>query len=276
MNSRMRGKKDFTAIYSADLPDDYFSTLSPYDYRAPDCAVPYIQRMNEWLQANRPDDELTIVDVGSSYGFLAMILRTRRSFSELAAGLIDRRPDGGLFEEYIEMDREHFACHPPPYSRMIGIDISESALSYGTSVGLLDRKIVVDLDREDIAPLISSGPAVLICTGTLGYIGPEGLRRLISAIHAPILLGVLILSRTLRVESYLGSCVAAPHLSAAALPHALRQRRFVDAYEREAAIGLVSEARPGIEILERDGWVYGSPLLFASAGGVNWLTREVS
>lgn len=268
----MTGKADFSHTYTQQLPDAYFAALAPYGYTAPEGIIPYLDSLVTWCKSQGYSSPLAILEVGASYGITSMLLRTGRSFDELAWRFCDPQRAGQSTTENLASDRAFFDRFPVTHP-VTGLDASSAALRYAKTVGLLSDTVPCNPNADAVPPLRFAGAVAVISSGTLGYITPDGLNAVLRAIDAPVIFGVLILSRTLGVDSFGEACTRNTSLTVRESSVSLRQRRFVHEQEQRAAMALVAERRPGSALLEEDGWVYASPLIFASAPGLAWLAQ---
>jgi len=268
--NQMAGKADFSDTYVQPLPDFYFAALNRHDYAAPDTLIPYLRQLLSWSQANGYGRSMTILDIGASYGVTAMALRTGLGFHDLARHFADHGRAARGVAELIDADRRFFASFPAGPA-VTALDASRPALDYASAVGLAARVVACDPNVDRVPPLEFDGPVAIVSSGTLGYIAAGGLGAILRAVRAPAVAGILIVSRTLSANPFIAACGHGTSFTVRELPTPLRQRRFIDPAEQQAAIRLVAERRPGAALHEEDGWVYASPLLFASEEGAPWL-----
>ena len=77
------GKIDLTAIYDQPDPRGYYQTLATLEYRIPESASAVDARIIGALRRKRRLRRVTILDVGSSYGVNAELLKHRYGLAEL-------------------------------------------------------------------------------------------------------------------------------------------------------------------------------------------------
>jgi hypothetical protein len=256
----MRGKLNFEAIYTANLPDDYFRELGRLRYRAPDSGAPLLHRHITYLRRSIAARRVTVVDLGASFGFTAMSHRTGLTFAQLAQRFAG--PSRALLPlpQCLALDREFFSSHAATVD-FVGIDRVSSSLRYADTVGLHRRSYVLDVEVGGPPPLdFSDDAVVLFSTGTIGYVGPSGIGRVIAALQADEIVGILVVARTLDLEPIARAVSSTYYVTTPDVP--LRQRRFGTAEEQELAVDAARRVGWNTVGREEDGWVFATPLLF--------------
>jgi carnitine O-acetyltransferase len=150
-------------------------------YAIPQGARPIFERLIErlrQLRGRRP----RVLDIGSSYGVNASLLRYELGLDELYRHYTDH---AHLKNDPVALrvaDRAFLgSLRERVDAYFIGIDSSAPAISYAVDVGLLDDGFVMDLDHD-----LEHGTGtpdldvdLIISTGTVGYIGPGAFARIL-------------------------------------------------------------------------------------------------
>jgi SAM-dependent methyltransferase len=248
-------KANFDDIYSMDDPRAYFSVLGSLDYMIPDVAEPALRQILS-ARAQLANDAPVVLDVGCSYGINAAVHRFPLNFDTLRRRYARREIAGLGADEVMRLDRNFFASWPDTgLGRFIGLDVSEPAVRYATSVGLLDDGIAANLETDFLTPKQASivGRAnVILATGSVGYVTEKTYRKLLGAMdRAP-----WIVSFVLRMFPFdkLTSAFAERGLVTEKLAGAsFVQRRFRDAKEFERTLVALKERGLDTEGLEAEG-----------------------
>jgi SAM-dependent methyltransferase len=153
-------KANFDEIYVMDDPRSYYSVLGGLDYMIPDVAAPVIRQV---LAAKASDGKKPIVlDVGCSYGINAAVHRFPLSFDTLRRRYARRELVELSSDDLLRLDANYFAAWPDRgLASFIGLDVSEPAILYAKSVGLIADGVIADLEENeltsDAARIVSRG-----------------------------------------------------------------------------------------------------------------------
>lgn len=256
------GKLDLTNIYDQPTPLDYFSTLSQLDYCVADEARPAFQRLIEARRDLRDQSEVTVLDVGCSYGINAALLKYGRSLEELNSHYLDH--DGTAREELVSLDGEFFDTPADDQVRMIGIDNAARAVRYAVDAGILDAGVALNLEAADPGPeavSVLENADLVISTGCYGYVTERTFERILEncQVSRPWLANMVLrmfdysdASRMLERHGYVTERV----------PGLVRQRRFASPEEQLRVLGNLDVAGVDPAGLEARGWYYAE--LFVS------------
>lgn len=175
-------KANFDEIYIMDDPRSYYSVLGGLDYMIPDVAEPVIRQV---LAAKASGGNKPIVlDVGCSYGINAAVHRFPLTFDTLRRRYARRELVELSSDDLLRLDANYFAAWPDRgLASFIGLDVSEPAIRYATSVGLLQDGVVADLEESELnadAARIVSRADVILSTGCIGYLGETTFRKLLA------------------------------------------------------------------------------------------------
>lgn len=182
------GKANFDEIYTRDDPRAYFSVLGSLDYMIPDLAEPVVRQLLA-ARAARYGENQTVLDVGCSYGINAAVHRFPINFRTLRTRYARHEMAALRAEELAQLDRNFFASWPDiGLARFIGLDISAPAVRYARNVGLIDRGIVADLERDQLtaedASIVRKAD-VILSTGCIGYVTEKTFSQLLQATASP-------------------------------------------------------------------------------------------
>lgn len=178
-------KANMDGIYDQEDPRAYFRELSKLNYDIPGAAKPIIQQLIRHLQSTS-ERPVHVLDVGSSYGVNAALIKYDMSMPELYAHWGQRILQHATVQEVIENDRSYFnALDEADNLEVTGLDVAENAVAFGAQVGLLDKSIAVNLEdqtlpgtsRRDLASV-----DLVISTGCVGYVTEKTFERLMPAV----------------------------------------------------------------------------------------------
>jgi SAM-dependent methyltransferase len=178
-------KTSMDDIYDRADPRAYFRELKKLDYAIPGAAKPLIQTLIGQLRHD--DGEATqLLDVGCSYGVNAALIKYDLSLSELYAHWGQTVLQGAASDDVIENDRSYFdQLDASENVEVIGLDVAENAVAFGTEVGLLDQGMVVNLETDPLpepcAQKLTSVDLVM-STGCVGYVTERTFEKLLPAV----------------------------------------------------------------------------------------------
>ena len=253
------GKIDLNRIYDQPDPRGYYQTLSRLDYQIPSAAEPLFRKTLRALRRRRPVKALTVLDVGSSYGINAAILKHRYSLS----GLFDiYGPEATEAlptpEALVERDRAIFSGERSDDSLVtVGLDTSAEAIGYAADAGIIDRGIVANF--EERAPTETEAADIarvdlVVSTGAIGYVDAPTFDRILDAASrrpwfAMFALRMFPVERIARALKERGYSILKLH------GETFRQRRFANRDEREEVLTRLDELGIDPAGCERDGWL---------------------
>jgi SAM-dependent methyltransferase len=236
-------KANFDEIYRLPDPRGYFSVLGSLDYMIPDLAEPIVRQLLA-ARAKRDGQQPLVLDVGCSYGINAAVQRFPVSFNTLRSRYAHGEMAAVDPQELARLDRSFYASWPEiGKARFIGLDVSQPAVSYASSVGLLDAGITKDLEQyrlSDTEAGLLRPVNVILSTGCVGYVTERTYRQLLDAIESP----PWIVSFVLRMFPYdaLAASLASYGLVTERLAGAtFVQRRFRDVEEFTKTLSQLAE-----------------------------------
>jgi SAM-dependent methyltransferase len=197
-----------------------------------------------------------VLDIGCSYGINAALHRFPLSFGQLRARYTKREMASVPPPELARLDQNFYASWPQiGQARFIGLDVSQPAINYARSVGLLDDGIAANLEtaalNERDAEVIR--PAnVLLSTGCVGYVTERTFRRVLDSLdELP-----WVISFVLRMFPYdrMAEALDAYGLVTERLAGAtFVQRRFRDVEEFKKSLAVLAERGVDTTGLEAEG-----------------------
>jgi SAM-dependent methyltransferase len=241
-----QAKMDFSDLYTSDDPREYFKYLGQLDYIIPHLAQPVFRQLIQARRAQQ-DGPVTVLDLGCSYAINGALMKFALGYEPLRQRYTAPALQTLSSAEMLELDRAYYRAWPKhPDVRVIGLDISENAIRYAESCGILDRGFAIDLESRDPTPAeaeVLAGVDLIVSTGCVGYVTSKTFQRLAQVARrgrAP-----WVASFVLRMFPYDGiaATLAEQGLQTELYEGAtFVQRRFANREEMEATIRAV-EAR---------------------------------
>ncbi len=253
------GKIDLDAIYNQPDPRGYYQTLFSLDYRIPAAAEPLFRRAIRAFRDTRRRRDATILDVGSSYGVNAAILKHGYPLSELFRLYAPTTIAGIPPRELIERDRSLFNGGRSDASiTAIGLDSASKAIAYASAAGILDNGIAVDFERreptaEEAAQLAPVD--LVVSTGAIGYVGAPTFSRILDAAPRQPWLAVFVL-RMFPITRIAAMLKRRGYAVFKLDGQTFRQRRFANRKERGKVIARLEAIGIDPAGLESDGWLH--------------------
>jgi len=257
------GKTVFDGIYDAPDPRSYYAVMQALDYRIPMQALPFFTRLfTNYRHANSQQEVLNVLDLGSSYGVNAALLKWHLTLQDLYAHYA-----GNIevdFATLLSHDREYFAsCGKQAGLAITGFDVSENALQYATQAGLLDQAVCLNLEENEAdarqGEIISSSDCV-ISSGCIGYITETSLEKILELCspRRPWMAHcILRMVSTEPFEALLRERGYRVWQESTLLP----QRRFASEEEQVQMLGRLREQGIDPQGYEAEGWLYARVLM---------------
>lgn len=240
------GKADFEWTYNRLDPRAYFEALGALDYAIPERAAPVFARVFDERLRAAGERELTVLDIGCSYGVNAAILKYGCTMDDLRRRYRGFARMGLSGRDVMEEDKRHYrACAHRRALKVIGIDKAQVAAAYGYWSGLLDDAIAENL--EEAAPSRFAAQALrrcdmIISTGVVGYVTEKTFTRLVRC--ADLDRAPWIASFVLRIFDYAPIARALQPLGYATEKldgQTFAQRRFADPRERAHVLAILRD-----------------------------------
>jgi len=253
-------KKDFTDIYGQKFPNDYLEEMRRLHYRIPNKTKSFYLSLAEQLY-KRLARPINILDIGSSYGINAALMKHDLEMSDLDDFFLKRENTS------MEQTKQFFEKLPSNnHLKFYQIDISDPALQFSEEVKLCKKGICVNLETESFS--INEIPSfdMIIATGCIGYIGYKAFSNLFvlikkqqtkfsqSEIDKPIfafsVLRIFDMEKIQQTFDYYGYSLVRTDLGP------IRQRQFSDSEEKSQTVSLLHDKGIDSKDYEDDGYFY--------------------
>ncbi|GGQ07651.1 SAM-dependent methyltransferase [Actinomadura coerulea] len=259
MHTDATGKISLDHIYTSPDPRAYFGTLRELDYDIPELAKPHFQRLIAEYREARGVPVPTVLDIGCSYGINAALLNHGATMAEL----YDRYggPDalGYTRARLLARDRELVRSRETTSRlRFLGLDASDSALSYALEAGFLDGAVHADLENGEPtagqrAQLAATD--LVISTGCLGYVTERTISRVVEA-HGERRPWMAHFVLRMFPFDPVAEVLAAAGYTTVRHDGLFRQRRFATPQEQALVLDRLAEVGADPSGLETGGWFY--------------------
>lgn len=260
------GKAVFDDIYTAPDPRPYIARMASLGYSIPAVAQPAFEQLfADYQAAHSPataEQPLHVLDLGSSYGINAALLRNQMPLPQLFERYDAHNTSIATLssEQLLERDQHDFQNASKPHLHFTGLDISAPALHYAQQSGLLQASLCVNLEPDD-AQLDAAQHASLqatncvISSGCIGYITTKTLRKLLDAFQPqqPWMLHCIL--RMFPLDEYT-QLFAEYGYKLTIAPEPVRQRRFDSAEEQAQVISRLQALGIDPAGYEDSGWLY--------------------
>lgn len=263
------GKIDLNAVYDRPDPRAYYQTLAAFDYRIPGAAEPLFRRTIRALRRARRRPSTTLLDVGSSYGVNAAILKHRYSLPALFDIYGREATESIATDRLVERDRMLFGNERSDDSLLtIGLDTSEEAIAYASDAGIIDKGIVANLEERGLTPAEAEALApvdLVLSTGAIGYVGAATFNRILDASHSRPWLAVFAL-RMFPVARIVSALRERGYAVFRLDGETFRQRRFANREERDEVMTRLADMGVDPAGRESDGWLHAEFFLARPEG----------
>jgi hypothetical protein len=285
------GKASLGHLYTQPDPRTYFGTLRRLGYCVPQQAKPYFEKLIKEYRESRQVAVPKVLDIGCSYGINGALLKCDTTMDELYARYggqdggdgSDANPDpdtnpgpdaaeragSPTREALLARDRELSRSRRPAYPiRCVGLDISDSALSYGLAAGFLDDAVHADLESDEPTPRQRAqlaGADLVISTGCLGYVTERTLTRVVQAQDGRL---PWMAHTVLRMFPFdpVERALAALGYETVRVEGEFKQRRFTSSEEQALVLDTMSADGVDTRGLEAEGWLYARLYLSRPTG----------
>lgn len=234
------GKADFGDIYNRPDPCAYYEVLGSLDYEIPQHGANVFASLAHERALLDGTDSATVLDICCSYGVGAALLKSHLELVDLYAHYAHYAQSGGAdVKDLVRSDAallEQQLLPDPP--RVIGLDVAWRAVDYALRTGFLDDGVVENLEESEPSPrLLELLPDVglITTTGGIGYVTERTFERLLG--HSAQMPWVAAFSLSVYDFEPLARALSDCGLVVEQAPRSFPQRRFVDALEREWALG---------------------------------------
>ncbi|MCV0392441.1 MAG: hypothetical protein K5790_04000 [Nitrosopumilus sp.] len=252
-------KKDFTNIYTKKFPDAYLKEMKKLDYRIPDKTKPLYMSLAKQLY-KKFSRVIKILDIGSSYGINAALMKYDLKMSDLDEFFLKTSPSK-------EQTKQFFEELPTDNTLSFNqIDISEPALTFSEDVKLCKKGICVNLETGNLPIKEIPRSDMIIATGCIGYIGYKAFSNLFELIKKqqsnfssnpnqwPIfafsVLRIFDMEKIKKTFDEYGYSIIKSDIKP------IRQRRFSDLDEQYKTLSLLHDNNLDTDEFEDDGHFY--------------------
>jgi SAM-dependent methyltransferase len=262
------GKVSLDHIYTQPDPRAYFGTLRELGYCIPQLAKPHFAALIEECRAWRGTAEPRVLDLGSSYGINAALLRCDVTMDDLYSryGAIAQDAPTG---EVVAVDRELVRAGRGVRARYLGLDISRPALSYATAAGFLDDAVLADLESGELTGSQRrqlAGVDLVVSTGCLGYVGAATIGKIVAACGDRLPWMAHFVLRMFPFDE-IAATLARAGYDTVRLDRVFRQRTFVSPEEQAQVLDTLASVGVDPAGHETDGWFYAQLYVSRPRGG---------
>lgn len=276
-------KADFSDIYTAPTPHEYLGEMANLGYQIGEQAKPYLTAAADFLRdRDECDEPVQMLDIGCSYGVAAALVKYGCSIEELLAFFDTRAPKERT--PCVHSTARWLQAVPPRHDmRVVGLDSSAPAISFGTAAGLLDAGIACDLEHSDASLTTAERRVIresnlLVSTGAVGYVTERTFSHLLADLgqdhegsFGPT--AVLTVLRMFDVDP-ISRCFDEAGLRFEPLPGVLLpQRAFASEREKHEILTILHEKGIDTEGAESDGVLFAEVWLAAQPEGFDDFRR---
>ena len=242
------GKAQLDHLYTEPDPRTYFQSLRKLDYQIPQLAKPRFAQLIAELRSVR--DQVTVLDIGCSYGINAALLRCDLTMDDL----YERYGSASSRSRLLEADR---SLDKTDGVRFIGLDVSGPALEYAEAAGFIDVAVCADLEVGDPTPEVRASLAptdLAVSTGCVGYVTERTIERVVRASDRLPWMAHFVL-RMYPFDAIAERLASCGYVTTRA-GRVFRQRRFASPDEQVQVLDTLSSLGLDPSGLEADGWLY--------------------
>ncbi|MCP2341506.1 class I SAM-dependent methyltransferase [Actinomadura rupiterrae] len=251
------GKASFDHIYTEPDPRAYFTTLRALDYQIPQAAKPHFAALLQQYREVSGVASPTVLDIGCSYGINAALLRCDVTMEQLYERYCDR--DFYTHDSLLARDRAFVRAHDHSGgARYLGLDASDSALSYAVDAGFIDAAIHADLEAGDPTEPQRAQLAeadLVISTGCIGYVTERTIARIVQAHGGRRPWMAHFVLRMFPFDP-IADTLAAAGYDTVRHEGVFKQRRFAGPDEQAQVLDALHGAAVDPSGLESEGWLY--------------------
>jgi len=261
------GKVVLDQIYNQETPLHYFRAIAELNYIIPQLAKPIFSALIDHLKQKQNISQIKLVDLGCSYGVNGALLKTNHDLTDLFERYQNTVSSTTSRNEMMQADRKWYDVKDQGLE-VVGVDISNNALSYALEVGLIDSKLVGnfeigDLSSAEMKQLETAN--MIVSTGCIGYVGKKTIAALLSAMTAKLPLMAHFVLRTFSFDD-IAQFSRSLGYQIYQSKRAFHQRRFVSMEEQAQTLKRLKDMSIDTKGLEEDGWYYADLFLCLPPG----------
>jgi SAM-dependent methyltransferase len=178
-----RDKANFDRIYELPDPREYLRVLGGLDYVIPDLAKGILRSLIARC-ARAKGRRVKVLDLGCSYGINAALVRFPLDMQRMAHRYNHNSMHGLSTDQLLKLDANYFGSWPEQVNAsFVGLDVSEAAIGYAKSVGLIESGVAANLENDE--PSAEERAAledvdIIVSTGCVGYVTDKTFNRLLA------------------------------------------------------------------------------------------------
>jgi hypothetical protein len=173
-------KADFSDLYTAKDPRNYYKYLGQLDYIIPHLAQPIFSQLIRARQETQ-SEPVTVLDIGCSYAINGALMKYAVDYEALRQRYTAPPMQSLTSAEMLDLDRHFYQAWPKvPGVKCVGLDVSENAVRYAEDCGILDHGLAIDLESRDPTPAEAELLAkvdIIVSTGCVGYVTSKTFQR---------------------------------------------------------------------------------------------------
>lgn len=253
------GKTVFGDIYTAPDPRPYCEAMQALDYVIPKHAQPMFSELFQHYREQSAKESIRVLDLGSSYGINAALLRLDLSLPDLYQRYTSSEAQALSTSELLRRDRNDY-YHQPTHQTvdMVGFDVSAPALQYAQEVGLIVDAVRANLETDEVTTEQAQqleNTDCIISSGCIGYVTTTTLEKIIDACapHLPWMAHCVLRMFSLQQPIAL---LQARGYQIDISPEPVPQRRFASREEQAQVLSRLLELGVDPTGLEDQGWLY--------------------
>ena len=250
MDKENEAKFDWGDRYTAQSPLPSAQFMASIEYTLLDAVLPHLLGVTMRIAALSPSSPPRLLDLGSSYGLLAMTLNDNVSLPSLAAGLAAQGllPAASRADAVAAYGRLAASLRGEDKVALpvLALDASQPALDFALAARLVAAAVHADLEANAIgdedAQLVAQCN-VLVCTGAIGYVTEKTIGQI-----APLLGNrgketAAIVFSVLRMFPHKAVVAELERhgFAVRCLSHAIRQRSYESDEEKEGVVAMIRE-----------------------------------
>jgi SAM-dependent methyltransferase len=178
-----RDKANFDRIYELPDPREYLRVLGGLDYVIPDLAKGILRSLIARC-ARLHGRRVKVLDLGCSYGINAALVRFPLDMQRMAHRYNNTSMHGLSTGDLLKLDANYFGSWPEQVNASFsGLDVSQAAIDYAKSVGLIEGGIAANLEQGDTTAeqrTALEDTDIIVSTGCVGYVTDKTFHRLLS------------------------------------------------------------------------------------------------
>lgn len=266
------GKIELKEIYNCPDPRKYFSTLGQLEYIIPQAAKPFFNKVFACYRNAKDSPRLKIVDLGTSYGINAALLKYGLDLQDLYQLYGSEKAQRLSHSELVERDRRLFRnANADPNLEIVGVDVADRAVAYAENVHVLDGSVAANLEEEKPDPSQQKKIAdadIIISTGCIGYITGRTLTAILETCSSKRPWMAHFVLRMFSFEPIREQLASRGYVTAKGT-QPLRQRRFASRAERERILDKLIGQGIDPTGYESEGWLYADLYVSRPVSDIN-------